>query len=677
MIIKNINFSYDNILFEKAEIEIPNSGLTAITGESGCGKSTLLKLIYKLIKLNDLVIYDDIQQQNMIFFDQYATLDNDQTIEKAYHFYCELYHRDYNLEKIKSSLKTVNLKIDISKLIKNLSSGQRKRLAIALAIYVNPKLIIFDEPTSSLDYENKMQIMEYLKILSKETAVLISSHDNDIDAYYDRIYRIEDKKINLIKNQLDQSDYVKDQHNEDVKVNYKKLKKYQGKKAKRFILLIIVVLFAILHTASYELVALYYQGKNTDRITEAMTKNLIYYTYEYVDRNQLPTDYEYIGYTDCGAITDSEANEKIKEIDGVENVYPYFQLMSTGYLSRFDDVDSESSQASIESADKKWTVEFDGSEPSPAIVPYYDEDKSLKNKNSNFIDKTTADKLGIEEKDLPAKITIEVGMPVCCTDSNDRIMYYENNKPMDTRYDIQSNEIIYDKKTVTVEVEKIIGTDEYENYYDSNGSGGSIYIKFDQIKNIIQENLTNDIGDRIKLHADLDEKIIDFVPSNYIAFVDSVDNIKKVNKRILDTNKRIITYAPSTTYDEARHLRQGDKQNRLLLNGIYIVIGLVIITILLYRFNRSYIGKMDFYYNIGFKKEQIIQYVQRNIMTIIATCFLFNVIVSTLRTHFDAEMYIYDQTIILAEFIVINLLLSVFVYIYNRFILRRLLHDRT
>lgn len=678
MLIKNINFGYEHLLFKDAEIKIPNSGFVAITGESGCGKSTLLKIIYRQIELNDLVIDDEILYRDMIYFDQYATLDNDQSIEKAYHFYCEIYNRSYNIEKLKSSLKKVNLKVEISKLIRDLSSGQRKRLAIAIAIYINPKLIIFDEPTSSLDYENKIQIIEFLKDLSKNTVVLISSHDNDIEKYYDMIYKISNKKIILINKQLNEELEDRKDNKNIYKINYRKLKKYQGKKAKRFILLLIIILFVILHIASFEQILLYYQGKNTEIITNAISKNMIYFTYENVNRNQLPIDYDYISYIETDAIIDLDTNNKIKELENVDGIYPYYQLESTGYFSRIDDIDCTTSQVSVKTNTVTKTIVLDGSEDvTPAIVPYYDEDNSLKQRDGNFIDDITAQKLGISETDLPVTISIEVGIPVCCTYRNDSVTYYENNEPMDKSYNIEVNQVIYDKKTITIDVDEIISSEGYYNYYDSNGGGGFIYVKYDVLENIIKETATTDLENRIQLYDDLNEKIINLVPSNYIVFINSVDYIKEVNNQILSLNNRIMTYAPSTTIDETIKLRKNDKQNRYLINIIYIIIGLIITTILLYRFNKSYINKIDFYHNVGLKEKQIILYIQRNVLNICLIFFVANVLFSTVRAIVNEELYIINKGMLFIIFLIFSTILSLIIYGYNYCLLKRLIHDKT
>lgn len=676
MIIKNINFGYNNPLFKNSEIDIPHNGFIAITGESGCGKSTLLKIIHGQIELDDLVIEDTISDYDMIYFDQYATFDNDQSIKKVFCFYCSLYSQTFCENKMLEVLKKVNLDLNNSKIIRDLSSGQRKRLAIAIAMYINPKLIIFDEPTSSLDYNNKIQIIEFLKELSKNTTVLISSHDSDIESYYDMIYQISHCKINLQKKYIANEQNNLKQTN-ITKLNFKKLLKFQGSKAKRLTLLVIILFIGILHTVSFEQVLLYYQGQNTNTITNALSKNLIYFTYENIERNKLPIDYDFTSFKETDAIVDLDTNEKIKNIENVEKVYPYYQLQSTGYFTRLNDVDNLVSNVTIETTiGNKKKIELDGNEyVTPAVVPYYHEENDLKEKKGNFIDDVTAKTLGLNKSDLPFTMTVEVGMPICDTQRNENLRYFENNKLLEETYSVEVNQVIYDKQSITITINDIIDTTEYYNYYDSNGGGGYIYVEYNILENIIQSHMTTDISQRISLYDDLNEEIISYVPSNYVAFIDSVDNVKMVGNQMLKLNNRVMTYEPSSTIDETIQLRKSDKSNRFLINILYTVIGLVVMTILLYRFDKFYMNKIDFYHNIGLKTKQIISYIQKNIFNICGVFLIVNVLLSTARSLFDNELYIVDKSKMFIIYFFISLIISFIIYIYNYYLLKRLLHD--
>ena len=82
----------------------------------------------------------------------------------------------------------------------NLSGGEQRRVAIARAFYQQPKLVIADEPTSSLDAENSEIIMKYFKkMVADGVAILVSTHDRDFMNYADKCYWM--KKGELTKEQ--------------------------------------------------------------------------------------------------------------------------------------------------------------------------------------------------------------------------------------------------------------------------------------------------------------------------------------------------------------------------------------------------------------------------------------------------------------------------------------------
>jgi putative ABC transport system ATP-binding protein len=78
-----------------------------------------------------------------------------------------------------------------------LSGGEQQRVAIARAIVSAPDILIFDEPTASLDGDTGKRIVEFVKgeILNEKRCILVVTHDSRILPYADRIIRMEDGKI--------------------------------------------------------------------------------------------------------------------------------------------------------------------------------------------------------------------------------------------------------------------------------------------------------------------------------------------------------------------------------------------------------------------------------------------------------------------------------------------------
>ena len=72
-----------------------------------------------------------------------------------------------------------------------LSGGQRQRIAIARALLREPKVLVLDEPTNHLDIRAVTRLMENLRTLESQLALLLVSHDNDVIRYADDVYEIE------------------------------------------------------------------------------------------------------------------------------------------------------------------------------------------------------------------------------------------------------------------------------------------------------------------------------------------------------------------------------------------------------------------------------------------------------------------------------------------------------
>ena len=76
-----------------------------------------------------------------------------------------------------------------------LSGGQRQRLIIARAIYFNKNFIILDEPSSSLDYKNSLNLISLFESLKNYSSLIIVSHDQKLINSCDYKYKLKNKKI--------------------------------------------------------------------------------------------------------------------------------------------------------------------------------------------------------------------------------------------------------------------------------------------------------------------------------------------------------------------------------------------------------------------------------------------------------------------------------------------------
>ncbi|MDD2986807.1 ATP-binding cassette domain-containing protein [Flavobacterium sp.] len=203
--IKNLFFSYNS----STEFHFPNmqceEGETLlITGNSGKGKTTLLHLIGGLLRPQKGEIF--IGESNISLLsdkklDQFRGENIGLVLQQA-HFVASLNVLDNVVlaswlatgakatDKAKLLLKELDLEDQQYKMPAALSMGQQQRVSIARALINEPKLLLADEPTSSLDDENAFKVADLLAQLSKEykASLMIVTHD----------HRLKDKFSNQI-----------------------------------------------------------------------------------------------------------------------------------------------------------------------------------------------------------------------------------------------------------------------------------------------------------------------------------------------------------------------------------------------------------------------------------------------------------------------------------------------
>ena len=180
-----------------------------IVGESGCGKSTLVNTILNLFEPTDGKVYFDgsdvfaeakkgdhafRKNVQIVFQDPYWSLNPRWLIKDIVAEPLDVYEKfgeAQRLERVKELLEMVG--IDESACYKyphEFSGGQRQRIAIARSLASNPKLVVLDEPTSSIDVFSQAQILELIQDLRERfhlTNILISHDLGVVHALADRI----------------------------------------------------------------------------------------------------------------------------------------------------------------------------------------------------------------------------------------------------------------------------------------------------------------------------------------------------------------------------------------------------------------------------------------------------------------------------------------------------------
>lgn len=243
----------ETIALENINLQLNNTGLVFITGRTGCGKSTLLNILGRLdnetsgsiiIDEEDITKFNKKEIENYrnnyvgFIFQEYNLIDEFTVYENIALVY-KLKKEKVNEEEIKELLEKFGLTEKINKRCDELSGGERQRVTIIRAIVKKPKLILADEPTGALDETTGKEIIEALKEISKETLVIVVTHDEEYpEKYGDRIIELEDGKIikDIIKTKIEEKNETKEIKKYNSKLSFKEILKLSLSTIKKRIL---------------------------------------------------------------------------------------------------------------------------------------------------------------------------------------------------------------------------------------------------------------------------------------------------------------------------------------------------------------------------------------------------------------------------------------------------------
>jgi len=184
-----------------------------IEGPSGSGKTTLLSLISGILKPNSGTVLVEGEDLWNMTGDQIANfrLNKVGFVFQDFHLFPRLttvenvaiplilkrLDWDQSIKQALKYLEIVGIRDRAELPPVKLSGGEQQRVAIARAIASRPDILIFDEPTASLDGDTGRRIVEFVKqnILNDQRCIIIVTHDSRIFEYADRIMKMEDGRI--------------------------------------------------------------------------------------------------------------------------------------------------------------------------------------------------------------------------------------------------------------------------------------------------------------------------------------------------------------------------------------------------------------------------------------------------------------------------------------------------
>lgn len=197
---KGVEFSYDNqVFFKFQDINLKSSENLLIIGSSGIGKTTLLHLLAGLLEsssgsiklfekeLSDLSSHqlDRFRKNNIGIVFQRPHFVNSLTVKENLQLAQYIANKKDN-NRIENILKNLNILDKSDKKTNQLSQGEKQRASIALAIVNSPKLILADEPTSSLDDINCDNVIKLLKKQATDfgAQLIVITHDSRLKKHF-------------------------------------------------------------------------------------------------------------------------------------------------------------------------------------------------------------------------------------------------------------------------------------------------------------------------------------------------------------------------------------------------------------------------------------------------------------------------------------------------------------
>lgn len=181
----------DFTAIEGINLSVPKGSIYGFLGPNGCGKSTTIRVLTGLLSptsgsVNVLGLEIPRQSEQLRlkigYMTQKFSLYDELTVEENLQFMGQIFgmNRKALTQRTNEQLKTYGLDERRKQRVSSMSGGQKQRLALAAATMHNPELLFLDEPTSSVDPENRREFWEQLFDLSSQgTTILVTTHYMD------------------------------------------------------------------------------------------------------------------------------------------------------------------------------------------------------------------------------------------------------------------------------------------------------------------------------------------------------------------------------------------------------------------------------------------------------------------------------------------------------------------
>ena len=557
--IKHLDIQFkQQVIFKNANFKTCPGKITGIIGKSGCGKTTFLKaLIYQyknqILSIDKQVITEENKEDYLLhcvsYIDQFGTFFENMKIIEHFEFISQLKKQNFNQNKMLETLHLVGLDtIDLKNYPSSLSIGQRKRFLIALAMFKDASIIIIDEPTASLDQENKEIILNLLQKLKNDNKyIIITTHDDFLIEHLDIVYEIENKQLYC--------------HQEIENAKHQRIKKYFFYKNQRqWFQFILVMLLGFMMTVSISTNisdSILQENQLANGIERANKAEV--YTGK-VNDAFLGNDGYYIANQEDNLDISDDELAQMKAIKHVKGVYPF---------DVFDTINQMQNVTTTSVYCEEDKVNFDYFKSgSPLVAPYYSfqniksNGKKLK---GNAISQSLANKLGIDKNEKNFKISVEVYIPVQ--------QYSYQGEMNESGLKAEMSQVLTKKVKLDLEVDHIISVDDYYNEFLS--AGYTILMPEKSFYSLLNQ-YNNQTPDSLLDAKELNATITPYHSKNYVVEVDRINHLKTVEKEITKISKNLVTYDQYNSVIDTTDVYKEERKGRYIYMVMVVLVAIVL-----------------------------------------------------------------------------------------------------